>query len=223
MRDSKLGDKSPILRFGVTSWWRFLDQIVYKKDPRQVTRWADGTVVVATSVRSARLRYTGPEWLAFEYGVRAGELDPDRLTSEYTSFPELSSPASTGPSDAGGVPETGQASTTTEVRHGHDPSSVLVSRDLPGNRGHIEAAAGAVAPGKEPVPVAAELDPPAGRDSSSIQSPESDAIATTGQPGPSFGATNDGELIWEYDKNDPVADELLRQAAAPLVPSDGAT
>jgi hypothetical protein len=85
MRDSKLGDKSPLLRFAVSSWWRFIDPIVYMKDPRQVTRWTDGTVVVATSDRSPQQRYTADEWKAFEYGVRAGEFDPDRLSSPVSS------------------------------------------------------------------------------------------------------------------------------------------
>jgi hypothetical protein len=172
MRDSKLGDKSPLLRFGITSWWRFIDPIVYKKDPRQVTREPDGSVVVATSERSARLRYTAGEWLAFEYGVRQGELDPEKL-SEGVSAGSGSvagsgeAAAGTDVSWGGAVPVAAEQPLDDELdtliwpppvnplriaaRHDHDPTSNPASRVLP-EAAHLDAAGTGVPP--DPVPVA---------------------------------------------------------------------
>jgi hypothetical protein len=206
VRDSKLGDDSPVLRFAVESWWVLTDAIVTAKDEdkdgrvwmhvrhRSVAYEPDGHVVLSTSVRSPRLRFTEDEWKAFVFGVQVKEFDPDRL---------LSPVSSSGTEDTGTAPETGPASTFSEVRHGHDPSSKQVSRDLPSDRGD-QAATGAVVEHRTPgtaAPVAAPYTyaalfpegPPAGRPvdastdevtlSSAVQ-PGSDTAGTGVPPDP---------------------------------------
>jgi hypothetical protein len=139
VRDSKLGDDSPVLRFAVESWWVLTDAIVTAKDEdkdgrvwmhvrhRSVAYEPDGHVVLSTSVRSPRLRFTEDEWKAFVFGVQVKEFDPDRLSS---------------PVSSSGTEDTGTVESLPVW--GLDP----------------EAATGTAEQGCGAVPVAAESSPP---------------------------------------------------------------
>jgi hypothetical protein len=90
VRDSKLGDNSPVLRFTGVAWWVLTDAIVTAKDymavrHRSIAYEPDGHVLLSTSVQSPQLRFDADEWKAFVYGCRAGEFDPDRLTERFQS------------------------------------------------------------------------------------------------------------------------------------------
>jgi hypothetical protein len=140
VRDSKLGDDSPVLRFAVESWWVLTDAIVTAKDEdkdgrvwmhvrhRSVAYEPDGHVVLSTSVRSPRLRFTEDEWKAFVFGVQVKEFDPDRLSS---------------PVSSSGTEDTGTVESLPVW--GLDPEAATGAGD--GLRGGV------------PVPVAAELNP----------------------------------------------------------------
>jgi hypothetical protein len=110
VRDSKLGDDSPVLRFAAASWLVLTDAIVAPRDGdpwkivhRSIAYEPDGHVLLSTSDRSPELRFDADEWKAFVYGVRAGEFDPEKLSEEVTSEPgcDGSDKAATGAVEEG--------------------------------------------------------------------------------------------------------------------------
>lgn len=81
VRDSKLGDDSPVLEFTTADWAEFLDSV-----KRGFLPWCvdiNGPDVLMTGPgdpadpggRSGLLRFTHGEWDAFEAGAMAGEFD----------------------------------------------------------------------------------------------------------------------------------------------------
>lgn len=88
VRDSKLGDASPILRFTVGSWWSYLAAV----KSRQLGTWAGPVLLVRSRPDGWRmwderdygtaLEFTDAEVAAFLAGVDGGEFDPPVLAPD---------------------------------------------------------------------------------------------------------------------------------------------
>jgi hypothetical protein len=128
VRDSKLGDHSPIQEWPVEDWL-FLTDAIASKQPKfsGYRKLDDGGIRLGWArLGHSPLWFNAGEWLAFEYGVRAGELDPETLSSPVAA-------------SRGGEPAAGRP----------------VGSDTADGSGH--AAAGAGITGRDtPAPVAAE-------------------------------------------------------------------
>jgi hypothetical protein len=128
VRDSKLGDHSPIQEWPVEDWL-FLTDAIASKQPKfsGYRKLDDGGIRLGWArLGHSPLWFNAGEWLAFEYGVRAGELDPETLSSPVAA-------------SRGGEPAAGRP----------------VGSDTADGSGH--AAAGAGITGRDtPVPVAAQ-------------------------------------------------------------------
>lgn len=83
VRDSKLGDDSPVLRYSLSRWVSFLAAIVGGELPHSAFEQPDGSVDLARGFASAgdmvRLGFTREEWDAFVEGVEKGEFDLPNL------------------------------------------------------------------------------------------------------------------------------------------------
>jgi hypothetical protein len=145
VRDSKLGDDSPVLRFGVVSWWVFTDAIttppkddLWKPVHRSIA-YEGNDVILSTSVRSPQLRFNWGEWKAFVLGVRAGEFDPEKLSEGVSA-------------GSGSVAGSGEAAAGTDVSWGGavpvaaEPLTVhKLTYQVPVARGECEACGAEVA------------------------------------------------------------------------------
>jgi hypothetical protein len=83
VRDSKLGDHSPIQEWPVEDWL-FLTDAIASKQPKfsGYLKLDDGGIRLGWArLGHSPLWFNADEWTAFEYGVRAGELDPETLSS----------------------------------------------------------------------------------------------------------------------------------------------
>jgi hypothetical protein len=80
VRDTKLGEASPVLRFTTYDWGRFVNEI---KDgftcPQggEIETWNEngGVIMLDRSEPKIRLTFTRAEWNAFTEGVDIGEFD----------------------------------------------------------------------------------------------------------------------------------------------------
>jgi hypothetical protein len=128
VRDSKLGEDSPVQEWPLT-YWEFLCDAIVADLPRfsGFRKLDDGGVELRWAhIHPAPLIFDAGEWKAFVLGVRAGEFDPDRLTERFQSS-----------SSRRGVAE--------EDREGSDSAA-----------GPDQAATGAGVPASPPAPVAAQ-------------------------------------------------------------------
>jgi hypothetical protein len=78
VRDSKLGDDSPVQRWELAEWRDLLRLIKWEWTPDGVSRLADGCVEFGLE-RHDKLTFTGDEWKAFCKGVIAEEFEIDKL------------------------------------------------------------------------------------------------------------------------------------------------
>lgn len=80
VRDSKLGDDSPVLEWTVGEWTAFLSLIVTGVTPPIVTVLPSGGVELRGAWRrGGPLTFTEGEWAAFVLGVRDGEFDVEEV------------------------------------------------------------------------------------------------------------------------------------------------
>jgi hypothetical protein len=183
VRDSKLGDDSPVQEWPLT-YWEFLCDAIVADLPRfsGFRKLDDGGVELRWAhIHPAPLIFDAGEWKAFVLGVRAGEFDPDRLTERFQSS-----------SSRRGVAE--------EVREGSDSAA-----------GPDQAATGAGGTSSPPAPVAAHeplVDAAPGEDLVA-EIPLGGAVSADGsewRPSPAAGA---GEAGAASSRPAPVAAQTL--------------
>lgn len=86
VRDSKLGDSSPVFRY-TTGAWRWLLASIEAENARVVQHQVDGSIVWRRFLDddAERLRFTPDEWRAFVGGVKAGDFTLARILDGYST------------------------------------------------------------------------------------------------------------------------------------------
>jgi hypothetical protein len=162
VRDSKLGDDSPVQEWPLTYWEFLCDAIVADLPRFSGYRKLDGYGCVElrwAHIHPAPLIFDAGEWKAFVLGVRAGEFDPATLSSKFqsSSFGRgVIEEEGAGAPLSGGAPAQPQLSSPVAASRGGEPAAGRpVGSDTADGSGH--AAAGAGITGRDtPAPVAAE-------------------------------------------------------------------
>jgi hypothetical protein len=186
VRDSKLGEDSPVQEWPLT-YWEFLCDAIVADLPRfsGFRKLDDGGVELRWAhIHPAPLIFDAGEWKAFVLGVRAGEFDPDRLTERFQSSSSRRGVAEEDREGSGGVAGPDQAADGSGLR----PSLATGA----GEAGAASSRPAPVAADRWPrctecgdylreFPAAAQ-DVPAGRYVDPI--PRSADHPRTGQPGP---------------------------------------
>jgi hypothetical protein len=169
VRDSKLGDDSPVQEWPLT-YWEFLCDAIVADLPRfsGYRKLDDGGVELRWAhIHPAPLIFDAGEWKAFVLGVRAGEFDPQKLSegvSAGSGSVAGTGEAATGTTEQGcgvvpvaaeqplddllditltGPPPVNppHRACVSEGRHDHDPTSNPESRVLP-EAAHFNSSAG---------------------------------------------------------------------------------
>jgi hypothetical protein len=174
VRDSKLGDDSPVQEWPLT-YWEFLCDAIVADLPRfsGYRKLDDGGCVELrwAHIHPAPLIFDASEWKAFVLGVRAGEFDPDRLSEGVASEPPSggSDRAATGTAEqgCGAVPVAAESS----------PPDDWFARQLDADCASIDSPAGRLAGRGSLLPASTPDDPRSG-----------------GQPGPYVA-----EITWSED------------------------
>jgi hypothetical protein len=107
VRDSKLGDDSPVQEWPLT-YWEFLCDAIVADLPRfsGFRKLDDGGVELRWEhIHPAPLIFDDGEWKAFVLGVRAGEFDPEKLSEGVSA-------------GSGSVAGSGEAAAGTDVSWG---------------------------------------------------------------------------------------------------------
>jgi hypothetical protein len=91
VRDSKLGDDSPVQRWELGEWRDLLRLIKWEWTPDGVSRLADGCVEFGLE-RHDKLTFTADEWKAFREGVIDEQFEIDKLR-EFRATPAPLVPA----------------------------------------------------------------------------------------------------------------------------------
>jgi hypothetical protein len=110
VRDSKLGDDSPVQEWPLT-YWEFLCDAIVADLPRfsGFRKLDDGGVELRWEhIHPAPLIFDDGEWKAFVLGVRAGEFDPEKLSEGVSAGP--GSVAGSGEAATGAVDGSGHCS-----------------------------------------------------------------------------------------------------------------
>jgi hypothetical protein len=237
VRDSKLGDDSPIQRWELGEWRDLLRLIKWEWTPEGVVRLADGCVEFGLD-RHDKLTFDDGEWGAFVKGVEGEEFEPETLSRKFqsSSFGRgVIEEGGAGASVVGAPAQLGLSSPVAASRGGEPAAGRPVGSDAPGSD---HAAAGADVNRRDTVPVAAELGSlndeldlyvhpgsPAGRSPSTT---EVDAIGTAVQPGSDAAGT--GEIppdpvpAARYELPDFICDALdtfHEEWAKAIAPLDG--
>lgn len=177
VRDSKLGDESPVQRWRYWLWDELLDAVKENADHVGVQQLGLlGRVVLGMEHEShAPLKFSAGEWFAFRKGVKDGEFDSDALT-----------PASDRGVGADEVAVTaGQSAAACVTGEGNaDTSSPVAPLVASMNSGEMV------------------MDSPAGR-GLSAHSPAADEPVRAGQPGPDPTAAALIRVIFDARERDP--------------------
>jgi hypothetical protein len=174
VRDSKLGDDSPVQEWPLT-YWEFLCDAIVADLPRfsGYRKLDDGGVELRWAhIHPAPLIFDAGEWKAFVYGVRAGEFDGEKLSegvSAGSGSVAGSGEAATGAVDGSGWSSDGPGS-PVPVAAQKPLADAAWSREFLANAPAASADGSGLRPspatgagdglrGGVPVPVAAELNP----------------------------------------------------------------
>jgi hypothetical protein len=173
VRDSKLGEDSPVQEWPLT-YWEFLCDAIVADLPRfsGFRKLGDGGVELRWAhIHPAPLIFDAGEWKAFVLGVRAGEFDPATLSEGVTAEPPSggSDRAATGTAEqgCGAVPVAAESS----------PPDDWFARQLDADCASIDTPADRLAGRGSLLPASTPDDPRSG-----------------GQPGPYVA-----EITWSED------------------------